>query len=99
MRAIQGKCKISIDDQTVIGESVYCILTDTNGTMTIAPELAGKLWLIENFEKKDLYLKLFAREGVFTGRFSITSSPGHPSKGFSTRINFILKEELKELEK
>jgi hypothetical protein len=99
VRAIQGKCKISIDDQTIIGESVYCILTDTRGTMTITPELAGKMWLIENFEKKDLYLKLYARERVFSSRISITSSPSHPGKGLSTRLNFLLKDELKELEK
>ena len=96
MRAIQGKCEISIDDQLIVGKSDYCLITDSQGHMSAKPELAGKLWLIEKIEKKSLYIKLFARERFFTGQISLISSIAQPDKGSPTRIKFSIIGELKE---
>jgi hypothetical protein len=96
MRAIQGKCEISTNDQGIIGRSDYCLITDSEGHMTARPELAGKLWLIEKMEKKELYIKIQTREKYFTGQITLTSSPAHPDKELSTRIKFSILGELKE---
>jgi hypothetical protein len=96
MRAIQGKCEISIDDDIIVGKSCYCLITDSHGHMTAKPELAGKLWLIEKIEKKELYIKLLARERFFTGQISLMSSLAQTNKGSPTRIKFSIIGELKE---
>jgi len=97
MRTVQGKCEILMDSQIVVGNSVYCTITDSNGTMTISPELAGKLWIIDKVEKKGLYIKLQFNGKVLYGRITITSSPVQMGKELSARINFIVGGELREI--
>ena len=98
MRTVQGKCEILMDGQIAVGNSVYCTITDSNGTMTITPELAGKLWIIDKMEKKDLYIKIHFNEKILYGRINITGSPAPMGKKLSARINFLVGGELKEIE-
>jgi hypothetical protein len=98
MRTVQGKCEILMDGQIVVGNSVYCTITDSNGTMTISPELAGKLWIIDKVEKKGLYIKIHFNGKILLGRINITSSPAQMGKELSARINFLVGGELNEVQ-
>jgi len=97
MRTVQGKCEILMDGRIGVGNSVYCTITDSNGTMTITPELAGKLWIIEKVEKKDLHIKIHFNGKILYGQITIKSSPAPMGKELSARINFLVCGELKEI--
>jgi len=99
MTTMRGTCEILIDNQIVVGGSSFCTILDSiNGTMTLTPELAGKLWIVEKIEGKHLYLKLHSYGKVYNGRIIITSPPPPMGKEPTTRVNFEVSEELKEVE-
>jgi hypothetical protein len=96
MMEFQGNCEILTEDKIIVGKSAYCTIKDLYGTMNLSTESAGKLWIVQNLEKKELSIKLYTYGKVFKGKINIMNAPTHQENVSHIKMNFKVIGELKQ---